>query len=147
MKITRAWPPDPATPAHDSLPSLSPGRLSPRPGRFIALARQAPKWDWYINFLPSLKDDDIIRVMVLSIPISPDIEAKLKIKAASAGVDIETFAAKTLERVASRPALDELLAPLRAEFESSGMSENELVDLLESAKHEMRAEQRARQSS
>ena len=81
---------------------------------------------------------------MLSIPISPEVEAKLKAKAAVAGIDMQTFAALTLERAASRPSLDELLAPLRAEFEASGMSEQQLVELLEAAKHELR---NARQGS
>ncbi len=85
--------------------------------------------------------------MVLSIPITPDTEAKLRAQAAVVGVDVETFAARTLERVASRPPLDELLAPLRAEFDASGMTDEQLADLLEQAKHEMRAERRARHAS
>jgi pyruvate carboxylase len=85
--------------------------------------------------------------MVLSISISTDTETKLKLKAAAAGVDVQTFAARTLERVASRPSLDDLLTPLRAEFEASGMNEDQLIELLESAKHEMRAEMRGRKAS
>jgi hypothetical protein len=77
--------------------------------------------------------------MVLSIPISPEVEEKLKAKAAVAGVDVQTFVAITLERAALRPTLDEALAPLRAEFDDSGMSGDALVNLLESAKHEMRS--------
>jgi hypothetical protein len=68
----------------------------------------------------------------------------LKAKAAEAGVDVQAFVAIMLERAALRPTLDEALAPLRAEFDESGMSEDELVTLLESAKHEMRAERRGR---
>ncbi|MDB5322958.1 MAG: hypothetical protein JWN40_4589 [Phycisphaerales bacterium] len=85
--------------------------------------------------------------MVLSIPITPETEAKLKAKAATAGVDMQTYAARTLERIAARPPLEDVLAPLRAEFDASGMSEEELTELLEAAKHEMRAEHRARQAS
>jgi hypothetical protein len=85
--------------------------------------------------------------MVLGVPISSDAEAKLQAKANEAGVDIQTFAARALERLAARPSLDEALAPLRAEFEADGMSEEELADLLETAKHEMRAERRARRAS
>jgi hypothetical protein len=85
--------------------------------------------------------------MVLSLSISPDAEAKLKVKAAAAGVNVEAYAAQALERIASRPSLDEFLAPLRAEFEASRMSEDELVELLEHAKHEARAEERARRAS
>jgi hypothetical protein len=50
-----------------------------------------------------------------------------------------------LEAADEPPALDATLAPLRAEFEASGMSEAELVDLLETAKHQLRAERRAQQ--
>ena len=85
--------------------------------------------------------------MVLSIPISAEAEAKLKAKAQAAGVDIATYAAKTLERVALRPSLDEVLAPLRESFKRSGMTEDQLVELLEEVKHESRAERRARKAS
>jgi hypothetical protein len=81
--------------------------------------------------------------MTLSISISPEAEAKLKARAADSGMAVEQYAARELERVVSRPSLDEVLAPLRAEFEASGMSEEELTELLEQAKHEARAEQRA----
>ena len=85
--------------------------------------------------------------MVLHVPISSETEAKLKAKAAVAGMDLSTFAARTLERAASKPSLEEVLAPLREEFKRSGMSEDELVDLLEKAKHEARTERRARRAS
>ncbi|HWE93553.1 MAG TPA: hypothetical protein VG269_06215 [Tepidisphaeraceae bacterium] len=85
--------------------------------------------------------------MLLSVPISSEVEAKLKAKAAGVGLDVQTFAAQELERIAGQPSLDEILAPLRAEFDASQMSEDELADLLESAKHEMRAARRARQAS
>jgi pyruvate/oxaloacetate carboxyltransferase len=85
--------------------------------------------------------------MTLTIPISPEAEAKLIAKAAAAGVDVTTFAAQTLERAASKPTLEEILAPLRSEFERSGMTEDELIELLEQAKHEARAERRARRAS
>jgi hypothetical protein len=89
---------------------------------------------------------DMIRNMVLSFSISPEAEAKLKAKAAAAGLDIGAYAAKTLERIATRPSLDEVLAPLRAEFEKSGMTEEELTNFLERTKHEARAEQQARKA-
>ena len=82
--------------------------------------------------------------MVLSIPISPEVEEKLKAKAAVAGVDVQSFVVLTLQRAASRPSLEDVLAPLRAEFSSSCMSEDDLTALLETAKHELRAERRAK---
>lgn len=85
--------------------------------------------------------------MVLKLPISREAEAKLVARAAAAGVDLTTFATQMLERAAVRPTLDEVLAPLRLEVSQSGMSEAELTEQLEQAKHEARAEQHARQVS
>ena len=85
--------------------------------------------------------------MALKVPLSDDAEARLRERALAAGVDAETYAARVLERELSRPTLDEVLAPLRAEVEATGMTEDELSDLLERAKHEMRAERRARRAS
>jgi len=85
--------------------------------------------------------------MVLTFSISPEAEAKLQVRAAAAGLDLTAYAAKTLERAATRPSLDEVMAPLRAEFDQSGMGEDELTDLLEQAKHEARSEQQARKAS
>jgi hypothetical protein len=85
--------------------------------------------------------------VVLNLSISPEAEASLKAKADAAGLDIATYASRTLERVASRPSLDEVLKPLRAEFDESGMSEDELTEFLEEVKHESRAQRRARRAS
>ena len=86
---------------------------------------------------------DILMFMPFTVPITPETEARLRAKAAAAGLDVETFAARALERVASRPSLDETLAPLRGEFEVSGISEEQLGELLEKAKHDDRAARRA----
>ena len=80
--------------------------------------------------------------MVISIPITSETEARLRAKAAAAGMDLETFAAQSLQRIAERPSLDEMLQPLRDEFESSGMDGDQLTEFLESVKHENRAERR-----
>ena len=85
--------------------------------------------------------------MVLTIPVTPEVEAKLRAQADRAGVDVETYAARTLEKAASRPSLDEVLAPLRKEFDATGMGDDELAELLEDAKHDMRAARRAREAS
>jgi hypothetical protein len=80
--------------------------------------------------------------MELSIRISRDVEAKLKAMADSAGLDVQSFVALTLERAATRPSLEQVLQPLREEFESSGMGDEELTQFLETAKHELRIERR-----
>ena len=83
--------------------------------------------------------------MVLMVPITPDTEAKLKARAATAGVDVETFAARELQRLARGiPSLEELSGPVADAFAQSGMSEDELAEFLEEEKHALRAERRAR---
>ena len=82
--------------------------------------------------------------MTLHISISPEAEEKLREKAAAAGEDIAKYAAGVLERCAQRPlSLEEISGPIAEEFRQSGMSEDELTELLESAKHDMRRERRA----
>jgi hypothetical protein len=85
--------------------------------------------------------------MTLHISISAEAEAQLKARAEAVGMDPEAYATRMLERLLAKLAIDELLAPLRAEVAASGITEDELSDLLERAKHEMRAERRARQAS
>ena len=85
--------------------------------------------------------------MVLSLSISEEAEARLKAKAADAGVDLETYAARYLELMASPPkSLKEISGPIAEEFVRSGMSEDELSDFLETEKHAMRAERRGKRA-
>jgi hypothetical protein len=87
-----------------------------------------------------------IETVTLSISISPQAEAKLKEKAAAAGVDVETYVSRHLELMASRPqSLHEISGPVAESVARSGMSEDELAEFLETEKHAMRAERRAKQ--
>jgi hypothetical protein len=79
--------------------------------------------------------------MTLSVPISPEAEAKLRAKAEAAGVDLESYVATLLELNAKRPlSIAQISGPIADDFEKSGMTEDELSDLLEQAKHALRAE-------
>jgi hypothetical protein len=81
--------------------------------------------------------------MVLSLSISAEAEARLKVKASAAGVDLETYAARHLERLASPPrSLKEISGPIGEAFSTSGTTEDELSEFLEAEKHAMRAERR-----
>jgi len=51
---------------------------------------------------------------------------------------------RVLRAEISRPPLDEILKPAQDAFAESGMSEDELSDLLVKAKKEMRADRRSR---
>ncbi len=78
---------------------------------------------------------DAIREYLLAVDeLSQDEESRL--------VDVGI-----LKRADSQPSLEEILAPLRNEFDRSGMTEDELTQLLEQAKHEARAERRANKTS
>lgn len=82
--------------------------------------------------------------MTLEIEISPQAEAKLREKAAVVGEDIAAYAAGVLERSAKQPVpLEEISGPIAEEFRQSGMTEDELTDLLETAKHDMRRQRRS----
>lgn len=76
--------------------------------------------------------------MSMYVSISPRAEHRLQDKARAAGLPPETLAAKILEEQLACPSIDEVLKPLRDEVAATGMSEDELGDLLEKAKHEMR---------
>jgi hypothetical protein len=83
--------------------------------------------------------------MILSVSISAEAEARLKLKAAAAGTDLETFVSRQLERIAkSSRSLTEVSGPIGEAFAASGMTEDELSELLETEKHAMRAEQRGK---
>jgi hypothetical protein len=83
--------------------------------------------------------------VTLSISISERAEAELRSRAAEAGLDVETYVAQQVERLASPLAtFEELSRPIAQAFAESGMTEDELADFLEEEKHAMRAERRAR---
>lgn len=82
--------------------------------------------------------------MTFEISISSEAEAQLREKAATAGENVADYAAGVLERCARRPlTLEEISGPIADEFRQSGMSEDELTEMLETAKHEMRRQRRS----
>ena len=82
--------------------------------------------------------------MTLTIQLATEDEVRLALKAKSAGVDLPTYVERLLKAEISRPALDDILKPVHDAFASSGMTEDELSDLLVNAKKQMRADRRAR---
>jgi len=85
--------------------------------------------------------------MTLAVPISSQAETALREKALKAGQDIATYAAGVLERCSLQPlSITEISGPLSADFARSGMTEDELSELLEREKHEMRSARRAKAS-
>lgn len=80
--------------------------------------------------------------MILSLDVSKPIEERLAAKALAAGVDIPTYAARLLERDARRPTLLELSGEAFERFKQTGMTEDELAEVLEREKHEAREAKR-----
>jgi hypothetical protein len=78
--------------------------------------------------------------MTLTIQLYSEDEAPLALKARHAGVDLPTYVERPLKAEVFRPPLDEILKPVRDAFADSGMSEDELSELLVTAKKEMRAD-------
>lgn len=86
--------------------------------------------------------------MRIEVPIPPDVEAALRRHSAEAGLSVETLVARLLERYVRKiPDLVEISGPIGEAFKASGMSEDELSELLEREKHAMRAERRSKSES
>jgi hypothetical protein len=74
----------------------------------------------------------------LTIPLPQQVLSQLRDRARAEGVDVVTIAERALRREAARPLLNEILKPVRDAFASSGMTDDELAELLEVEKHAMR---------
>ena len=81
--------------------------------------------------------------MSLTIQLPTEDEAELTMKAKRAGVDLPTYVQRVLKAEMSRPPLQEVLKPVQDAFAESGMSEDDLSELLVKAKKDMRAERRS----
>jgi hypothetical protein len=79
--------------------------------------------------------------MVLKISIDSDTEARLKKLADGAGKDVAEFVAELVEQAAAKPFLDEILAPLRAQFADSSTGDKQLVDEITVAQKNYRADE------
>lgn len=85
--------------------------------------------------------------MALRIDLSTETERELRERALAAGKDVDEFVREAVEEKLLRSkSLDELLAPVRAKFERSGMTEEELDALVEEAREEIWREQQLRQA-
>jgi hypothetical protein len=72
--------------------------------------------------------------MSLVIPISPQVESKIRERAAAEGKEPTAYAAKLLEQAVSRLSLDEILAPLRQEFAASATTDAQLLQQITEAR-------------
>jgi predicted transcriptional regulator len=85
--------------------------------------------------------------MSLMIEVPDDLAAQLQERAAAIGSIPEKVAIIAIEQqLRANEQLEKSLAPVRQAFLESGMTEDELSDLLEEVKHDMRRERREKQS-
>lgn len=84
--------------------------------------------------------------MSISIPLSPDAEAKLHERAKAAGEDITSFAARVFHEAITAPSIEELLAPFRKQVEESGMSDGQLDQFYEGLRDKVWTNGQAKQT-
>ena len=87
--------------------------------------------------------------MSITLNLTPASEQKLRMKANSAGLSVESFIDQMLESGASdtqkpKRSFDDIVEPARRAFEESGMTDDDLKEIAEEALREVRQERRAR---
>jgi hypothetical protein len=79
----------------------------------------------------------------VTIKITPEAKAALERRAAARGERIEDVVERLINQQVLHPSLDELLAPVRKGFAETGMSEDELDELLNEVREEVWQEKRS----
>ncbi len=83
--------------------------------------------------------------MTITIDLPPDVEASIKTQAAKDGLPLEDYVKSLVQEGTQRrdridllaeKSFDEILAPIRRNFEDSGMSDEALDDLFTNARKE-----------
>ena len=83
--------------------------------------------------------------MTLSVTLTEEQERRLRERAEASGQDLSTYVATLIGRIAGPHAkLEELSGQAYQAFLESGLTDDQLGDMVEKAKHEMRAERRTR---
>jgi len=95
-----------------------------------------------------MADTDNTVELPLRLHVSPEASKKLAMRAASSGTDIAGYVSQLVEQSARRPqTLEEISGPVYQRFLESGMTDEELGEVLEREKHAARAQRRARRAS
>jgi len=84
--------------------------------------------------------------MTITIPVSPQAEARLKARAAATGRDVTRYAAELFEQAVTSQTIDELLAPVRKQVAQSGMNEDEVMDFGRSLLKKVRMDRKTKGS-
>ncbi len=84
--------------------------------------------------------------MEITISVPKEVESVLAEKAAAEGTDIKTLVETMIKTQATRPTLNEILEPVRQDFAASGMTEEELNELVESERQALWEERHGKRS-
>jgi hypothetical protein len=82
--------------------------------------------------------------MDMTISIPDNVVARLQERAAVSGQTVPAYTARLIAETITKPTIDELLAPVRADFAATGMSEDELLNLGREALAAVRDEKKAK---
>ncbi len=78
---------------------------------------------------------------VMTLAVDTEIQGWLTKRTAAQGVAVEQCAVEALRQLARKPTIREIFADVTADFEASGMTDEELGELVEQTLLEVRAEQ------
>jgi hypothetical protein len=81
--------------------------------------------------------------MDMTISIPDDVAACLEKRAAVSGQTLPAYTAKLVADMVTKPTIDEILQPVRADFAKTGMSEDETTDFLRDQLEAHRREKKA----
>jgi hypothetical protein len=82
--------------------------------------------------------------MSLVVDLDPKVEEALRKKASAQGTSFDDYVSGVLNKhVAQGPTIDEILEPVRREFEKSGMTEDQLDEFLNGVRQKVHEEKRS----
>jgi hypothetical protein len=84
--------------------------------------------------------------MTITIDLRPEQERRLAERAARAGQDIAAYVHHLIVRDIDAESLDTILAPVRRDFEDSGMTDDDLAALVEEVREDIWREKHSRPS-
>jgi hypothetical protein len=85
-------------------------------------------------------------MMTITISLSPQQERRLAERAAQAGQEIAAYVHQLIDRDIQAENLDAILAPVRRNFEQSGMTDEDLTALVEEVREDIWREKHGRPS-
>ncbi len=83
--------------------------------------------------------------MTITIDLRPEQERRLAERATQAGQDIATYVHHLIDRDIGTESFDTVLAPVRRDFEESGMTDDDLAALVDEAREDIWRETQAKE--